>query len=126
MSKISLGQLDLLALQQYLEIVVGFRKKDDKAIAFLYGYGMLRPDGKRMFYIHSVDVLPEYRKKGIASALTSRLAVETLARGKVPFYCCAWSNIKSARNAIKSGFRPAWVEMTVKPANEVDEMNRKN
>ena len=73
-----------------------------------------------------IDVLPEYRQKGIASALTSRLAVETLARGKVPFYCCAWSNIKSARNAIKSGFRPAWVEMTVKPANEVDEMNRKN
>ena len=32
MAKISLGQLDLLALQQYLEIVVGFRKKDDKAI----------------------------------------------------------------------------------------------
>ena len=73
-----------------------------------------------------IDVLPEYRQKGIASALSSRLAVETLARGKVPFYCCAWSNIKSARNAIKSGFRPAWVEMTVKPANEVDEMNRKN
>ena len=50
-----------------------------------------------------IDVLPEYRQKGIASALTSRLAIETLARGKVPFYCCAWSNIKSARNAIKSG-----------------------
>ena len=32
MSKISLGQIDLLALQQYLEIVVGFRRKDDKAI----------------------------------------------------------------------------------------------
>ena len=72
-----------------------------------------------------IDVLPEYRQKGIASALTSRLAVETLARGKVPFYCCVWSNIKSARNAIKSGFRPAWVEMTVKPANEVNEMNRR-
>ena len=36
MSKISLGQLDLLALQQYLEIVVGFRKKDDKAIDVQY------------------------------------------------------------------------------------------
>ena len=71
-----------------------------------------------------IDVLPEYRQKGIASALTSRLAIETLERGKVPFYCCAWSNIKSARNAIKSGFRPAWVEMTVKPANEVEEMNK--
>ena len=36
MSKISLGQLDLLAIQQYLEIVVGFRKKDDKAIDVQY------------------------------------------------------------------------------------------
>jgi len=36
-----------------------------------------------------------------------------LKRGKVPFYCCAWSNVASARNAIKSGFRPAWVEHTV-------------
>lgn len=70
-----------------------------------------------------VDVLPEYRRKGIASALTSRLALEILEREKVPFYCCAWSNIKSARNAIKSGFRPAWVEMTVKSEAFVDEMN---
>ena len=36
MSKISLGQLDLLALQQYFEIVAGFRKKDDKAIDVQY------------------------------------------------------------------------------------------
>lgn len=71
-----------------------------------------------------VDVLPEYRRKGIASALTSRLALEILNRDKVPFYCCAWSNIKSARNAIKSGFRPAWAELTVKPKKLVDEMNR--
>ena len=71
-----------------------------------------------------VDVLPEYRRKGIAAAVTSRLAVEVLERGKVPFYCCAWSNVKSAKNAIRSGFRPAWVEMTVKSAAFVDEMNR--
>lgn len=43
--------------------------KDNKAIAFLYGYGMLRPDGKRMFYIHSVDVLPEYQSKGIGTKI---------------------------------------------------------
>ncbi len=71
-----------------------------------------------------VDVLPKYRKKGIAAALTSNLAMEALERGKVPFYCCAWSNIRSARNAIKSGFSPAWVEMTVKPKAVVEEMNR--
>ncbi|MDE6433205.1 MAG: GNAT family N-acetyltransferase [Lachnospiraceae bacterium] len=71
-----------------------------------------------------VDVLPAYRKKGIASTLTSRLAAEILKRGKVPFYCAAWSNIKSVRNAIKSGFRPAWVELTAKPQNIVDDMNK--
>ena len=70
-----------------------------------------------------VDVLPDYRKQGIASAVTSRLAIEILARGKVPFYCAAWSNIRSVRNAIRSGFRPAWVEMTAKPRELVKEMN---
>lgn len=71
-----------------------------------------------------IDVLPEYRRKGIASALTSRLAVEIIDRGKVPFYCCAWCNLKSARNALKSGFRPAWAEMTVRTAEFVNKMNR--
>ena len=36
-----------------------------------------------------------------------------------------WSNMKSAGNAIKSGFRPAWVEMTVKSNEFIDEMNRR-
>lgn len=70
-----------------------------------------------------VDVLPEYRRQGIATAITSHLAVEILKHDKVPFYCAAWSNIRSVRNAIKSGFRPAWVEMTAKPIEYVNEMN---
>ena len=70
-----------------------------------------------------VDVLPEYRRNGIASALTGRLAIEVIDRGKVPFYCAAWSNIGSVRNAIKSGFRPSWVEMTAKSCQFVSEMN---
>ncbi len=89
----------------------------------LIGLAACSADCETMWQI-GVDVLPEYRRKGIASAMTAGLALEILERGKVPFYCCAWSNIKSARNAIKSGFRPAWVEMTVKPAELVDEMNR--
>ena len=71
-----------------------------------------------------VDVLPEYRRRGVASAVTSRLAIEILKRGKVPFYCAAWCNVRSVRNAIRSGFRPAWVEMTAKPIETVDAMNR--
>lgn len=70
-----------------------------------------------------VDVLPEYRRHGVAAALTSQLAVACLAQGIVPFYCCAWSNLKSAGNAIKSGLRPAWVQLTVKRNAFIDQMN---
>ncbi len=70
-----------------------------------------------------IDVLPEYRRSGIAAALTSQLALEILERDKVPFYCAAWSNLKSVRNGIKSGFRPAWVEVTAKSNETIDKMN---
>ena len=70
-----------------------------------------------------VDVLPAYRRQGVASALTSKLALEILQRGKVPFYCAAWCNVKSVRNAIRCGFRPAWVELTAKKAAFVQKMN---
>ena len=70
-----------------------------------------------------VDVLPGYRRKGIAAALTSQLATEILKRDKVPFYCCAWCNLASARNAVKSGFRPAWTEMDVRSMDDIAAMN---
>ena len=88
----------------------------------LIGLAGCSADCDEMWQI-GVDVLPEYRRRGIASALTSTLAVEILNRGKVPFYCSAWSNIRSVRNAVKSGFIPAWVELTAKPAGIVDAMN---
>jgi len=88
----------------------------------LIGLAGCSADCEEMWQI-GIDVLPEYRRQGIASALTSKLALEILRRGKVPFYCAAWCNIKSVRNAIRSGFRPAWVEMTAKSAEYVREMN---
>jgi predicted GNAT family acetyltransferase len=74
-------------------------------------------------YQIGVDVLPEYRRRGIASALTSRLAIEIMKRGKVPFYCAAWCNLGSVRNAIKCGFRPAWAELTARDVDFVTELN---
>ncbi|MDE5897410.1 MAG: GNAT family N-acetyltransferase, partial [Clostridia bacterium] len=63
----------------------------------LAGLAGVSADCETMWQI-GIDVLPGYRRKGIASALTSRLALEALSRGKVPFYCAAWSNLKSVRN----------------------------
>ena len=69
-----------------------------------------------------MDVDGGHRGQGVASALTSRLALYALERGKVPFYCAAWSNVASVRNAIKCGFRPAWVELTAKTQDFVAPM----
>lgn len=88
----------------------------------LIGLAGASADCETMWQI-GIDVLPQYRRMGIAGALTSRLALEIFERGKVPFYCAAWCNLGSVRNALHSGFRPAWVEMTAKPIATVDEMN---
>ena len=89
----------------------------------LIGLAGCSADCESMWQI-GVDVLPDYRKQGIGAALTSALALEIIELGKVPFYCCAWSNLRSVRNAIKSGFSPAWVELTAKSKAFVDQLNQ--
>jgi GNAT superfamily N-acetyltransferase len=118
-----------LYLSQWSNALCEKRKQLDMLVAAAYdndkiiGMAGCSADCDSMWQI-GIDVLPEYRKKGIAAALTSHLAVEILKRGKVPFYCCAWSNIGSARNALKSGFRPAWVHLTSIDTEKALEMMR--
>ena len=65
-------------------------------------------------FLRTAIVENDYRKRGIASALTNRLAREVIAREKAPFYCAAWSNVRSVKNALRSGFKPAWSQLTAK------------
>lgn len=92
----------LCADRKHLDVLGVAAYDDGKMI----GFAGCSADGDDMWQI-GIDVLPQYRRQGIASILTQNLALEILERDKVPFYCAAWSNIKSVRNAIKSGFRPA-------------------
>ncbi len=71
-----------------------------------------------------IDVLPAYRRRGVAAALVSRLTREIFRRGKIPFYCAAWSNLPSVRCALRSGFVPAWVELTAKPEEFARKLNQ--
>ncbi len=88
----------------------------------LVGLAGASADCESMWQI-GVDVLPEYRRQSVASAVTSGLAKEILALGRVPFYCTAWSNVASERNAVRCGFRPAWVELTAKKTDFVNNLN---
>ena len=125
-----LEQADLknLYLPQWSNALCSDRKERDVLGVGAYdgeklvGLAGCSADADEMWQI-GVDVLQDYRRKGIASALTAKLGLEIMKRGKVPFYCTAWSNVRSVRNAVKSGFLPAWVEMTIKPVESIDEMN---
>ena len=79
----------------------------------LVGLAACSADCPDMWQI-GIDVLPEYRRLGIASALTNRLARAIFLRGKIPFYAAAWANVRSVKNAFRSGFRPAWVALAAK------------
>ena len=58
-----------------------------------------------------IDILPQYRGKGVARTLVTLLKEEAQRRGALPFYGTSLSNIGSWRTAIDSGFIPAWVEV---------------
>ena len=57
-----------------------------------------------------IDVLPEYRSRGVGSHLVALLKNKIMEMGDIPFYGTAAANIQSQSIAVKSGFKPAWVE----------------
>ena len=91
------------------------RRKDSVAVVCtvdgtVAGVAGATDDCDSMWQI-GIDVLPEFRRQGIASALVKRCAEEVFAEGKVPYYCSAWSNVLSRKTARAAGFYPAWVEI---------------
>ena len=81
----------------------------------LIGLAGASQDAENMLQI-GIDVLPEYRKNGIASVLTSVLAQKIIKAGQTPFYSCLWNNTPSFKNALRAGFKPVWTEIQAKTA----------
>lgn len=113
------AQFQALYLPQWENALCARRRELDRLCvgAFdgkrLVGLAGASADAEEMWQI-GVDVLPDYRGQGIAAAITSNLALAVLERGKVPFYGCLWANVASQRNALRCGFRPAWMNLSVK------------
>lgn len=43
--------------------------KENEIIGFAYGYILLRPDGEKDFYMHSIDIIDKYQGKGYGTKL---------------------------------------------------------
>lgn len=77
----------------------------DNEIAAMAGASI---DSNVMWQI-GIDVLPQFRNKGLATSLVSNLAIMIMERGIVPYYGTASSNIASQSVAYRSGFIPTWM-----------------
>ena len=72
-------------------------------------------DGETLWQV-GIDVLPDYRSRGLGTALVEALCQRIVKLGKLPFYGTAAANTHSQSIAVKCGFFPAWVEVSSQPA----------
>lgn len=69
-------------------------------------------DGSPSWLQIGVDVVPEYRGKGVGTFLVNELKNIVLKSGDIPFYGTSPANLHSQNIALNCGFRPAWVEIS--------------
>lgn len=86
------------------DVVVVYAMCDNEIVAMAGASA----DSSLMWQI-GIDVLPQFRNKGLATSLVSNLAIMIMDRGIVPYYGTASSNIASQSVAYRSGFIPAWM-----------------
>ena len=46
-------------------------KTNDKIVGFAFGYILLKPDGRKVFYLDAIDVMPDYQGKSYGTGLIS-------------------------------------------------------
>ncbi len=84
--------------------LVMLAKKGDTIVAMASSF-VLSP---KMWSL-GIDVLPEYRSKGLAVYLVNTLTMGILNRNIVPVYATSACNIASQKVGYRAGYMPAWM-----------------
>ena len=51
---------------------IGFiAKTNNKIVGFAFGYILLKPDGRKVFYLDAIDIMSEYQGQGYGTSLIS-------------------------------------------------------
>ena len=94
-------------LRKFIENInnYGFiTKLDNKIIGFAYGYILLRPDGKKDFYLHAIDIMEEYQDKGYGTAFMNYIKEKIKEIGcRKMFLITNRSNISACKCYEKTG-----------------------
>lgn len=79
-------------------------KEDNKIKGFAFGYTLLKPDGKKVFYLHAIDVMLDCQGKGYGTGLMSfvRDYVQSIGCYKM-FLITNRSNVSACKCYEKSG-----------------------
>lgn len=92
--------------------VIALAALDGGTVAALAGASA---DSEAMWQV-GIDVLPDYRGRGLGTLLVENLCAAIVEKGKLPFYSTSLANLHSQNIALNCGFRPAWVGVSSRSA----------
>ena len=56
-------------------------KEKDAIVGFAFGYVLVKPDGRRDFYLHAIDIMEDYQKHGYGTGLMKYIVTHTKSIG---------------------------------------------
>ena len=79
-------------------------KEKDTIVGFAFGYVLVKPDGRRDFYLHAIDIMEGYQKQGYGTELMKYIVTHTksIGCGKL-FLITNKSNVSACRCYEKAG-----------------------
>lgn len=79
-------------------------KNGEKAIGFAYGYVLNEPDGRKVFYLHAIDIMEGYQNRGYGTELVKFIHKHSKSMGcRKMFLITSKRNVSACRCYEKAG-----------------------